>query len=411
MTLEEINNERKTLQARLQTLKTQREAKVLALQQRKEAFNSDRFLGDLYKIDPATATFFADKMAKDRQLDISANKLYSGTYTPEQKSIVDAKQQNRIRMGEILSTINTLKAKGATETEIKQWQSQYDSLAANDKRLNTMLANLQTPGYTSTEVVPTPLNKNGADGGGGEKKLVVISPSENTGLYLKFLESYDINNYKNASDFPSAEVIKATASNMGYDISATDADVFAKSMVERLKNRSEEKYKAAAEARQTKAANLSEQEKAAEYGLMVSGIESLKTNPTNPTVLNSVLTSLLRLESGAAIGEDEYIKRAKDYMSEKDYEDFINDINDPILNIKDKILSGTAKAEVQKIQAKYIARMDANKIINNATLAVPEEYYKINKERINKSKNPAAGNNPPAGSSAPKGKQGNYDDF
>lgn len=180
MTLEEINNERKTLNERLQILKTQREAKVLALQQRKEAFNSDRFLGDLYKIDPAAATYFADKMAKDRQLDINANKLYSGTYTPQQKSIVDAKQQNRISMDRISNFIQSLRENKASETEIKPWLSQYDSLAANDKRLNNMLADLQTPGYTTIEVAQTPPNNNGTDG------RIVMSPTENNNEYVKF---------------------------------------------------------------------------------------------------------------------------------------------------------------------------------------------------------------------------------
>lgn len=382
MTLEEINSERKSLNDQLKSLKTQRDAKALALQQRKEMFNSDKFLASLYKIDPATATFFADKMAKDRQLNINANKLYSGTYTPEQKSIVDAKQQNRIRMGEILSTINTLKENGATETEIKQWQSQYDSLVANDERLNNMLANLQTPGYTTTEVVQTP---NGSTEKGSDK--IIISPTKNHDKYLKFLNMFDLKNYENASDFPTSEMIQATASNLGYSISSEDAKNFADSMVKKLKTKSDEKYRAADEDRKAKAALLGEQEKAAEYALIVNGIETLKIRPNDPTVLNSVLTSLLRLESGAAIGADEYINRAQDYMSEEDHNSFKKEIYDPILNIKEKILSGSAKTEVQRIQAKYIGRMNANKIIENATLRVPDSYYKINKDRIDKSKN------------------------
>lgn len=397
MTLEEINSERKSLNEQLKSLKTQRDAKNLALQQRNEMFNSDKFLASLYKVDPTAASFFADKQVKQRQLDINANKLYSETYTPEQKSIVDAKQQNRIRMGDILSTINTLKAKGATETEIKQWQSQYDSLVANDKRLNSLLANLQTPGYTSTEVVQTP-NKSTEKG----SDKIIISPTENNDKYLEFLKTFDLKNYKNASDFPTSEVIQATASNQGYSISSEDSKKFADSMVAKLKTKSDENYRASDEERKARVARLTEEEKAADFALIVKGIEELKKNPNDPTVLNSVLTSLLRLESGAAIGADEYINRAKDYMSIGDYESFVDEISNPVLNIKEKVLSGSAKTDVQTIQAKYIARMNANKIIESSTLIVPASYYKINKARLDKSKTPAdAGNNNAAGYTTP----------
>ena len=151
MTLEEINNERNTLQARLQTLKTQRDAKVLALQQRKEAFSSDRFLGDLYKIDPATASFFADKIAKDRQLDINANKLYSGTYTPEQKQIIDKKEANRQLWQKASATANQALT---NKDEIAYEKAKQDILRfeAEDTRLANLLAQLGVSGYNGIGV-------------------------------------------------------------------------------------------------------------------------------------------------------------------------------------------------------------------------------------------------------------------
>ena len=229
MTLEEINSERKSLNDQLKSLKTQRDAKALALQQRKEAFSSDRFLGDLYKIDPATASFFADKMAKDRQLDINANKLYSGTYTPEQKSIVDAKQQNRIRMGEVLSTINTLKAKGAAETEIIKWQSQYDALVANDERLNTQLANLQTPGYVaSSTVLPTPKPV-------GVDEILEMSASENSTAYINFRKELMKNKYS-LDNIPSIAVIVDTAKKWKNPDDPTKKYNITENVAEKIKN-------------------------------------------------------------------------------------------------------------------------------------------------------------------------------
>ena len=224
------------------------------------------------------------------------------------------------------------------------------------------------------------------------KNIVDTDKTTTTGLDNEGL-TQQIKNQFATLDKPETETIE----NLGIikktleearkkaGVSETDTDyIMLKQFIDdTAKERAEfarEKY---TKGKESRAEQLDKSEKAADYGLMVSGLETLKNKPSDATTLNSVLTSLLRIESGASIGSDEYVNRAKDYMSPEDYESFVNELSSPILALKDKILSGTAKNDIMRIQSKYIAKMNADKIIKNATLVVPEEYYKINKRRIN----------------------------
>jgi hypothetical protein len=82
-------------------------------------------------------------------------------YTPEQKQLIDAKQQNRIQMDRAMSSMNTA-LDNKDKTNYDYWMAQVTALKAKDTELNDKLAALGLSGYSKVgEEVKT-----------GETKLV-----------------------------------------------------------------------------------------------------------------------------------------------------------------------------------------------------------------------------------------------
>ena len=82
--------------------------------------------------------------------EINARKeARNAVYTPYQKQLVDAKQQNRIQMDKAIASMNSNSGKSGSETEYLYWKGQAEQLKAEDTRLNNLLAESGLSGYST----------------------------------------------------------------------------------------------------------------------------------------------------------------------------------------------------------------------------------------------------------------------
>lgn len=192
---------------------------------------------EMYRLKPEQAKFDYTRTKEKEQAE---RELRTQVYTPKQKSIIDAKQQNRIRMGEIQGTINTLK----TETERKPWLAQLRELQARDIELNNQLAELGTAGYAA---MGQGVSKPDPQEGGTE--LIPISATTNAEKYQAFTAKYKPEKYKSASEVPTPSQIMTDASLDGYALSQESADKIYTDVTGVVKERTEETITKAEEAR------------------------------------------------------------------------------------------------------------------------------------------------------------------
>lgn len=225
-------------------------------------------------------------------------------YTPEQKSIIDAKQQNRIRMGEIQSTINSM----TTETERKPWIQQLEALQANDIELNNKLADLGTSGYKSLSTTATKAPPGGSETG---EELVTIAPNKNSKIWKIFANPYfeTAKSIKSEGDVPTWQTIQSDASDAGYDISDDNAKGIRESMLGivqpkiREANEAEVKKRDAAErARQARVQAFSQHK---DFLASVQTVKAIQADPINQTNIQLGISELLKILSGTGVSDIE----------------------------------------------------------------------------------------------------------
>lgn len=343
----------------------QKRAELVA---RKNQILSDKMIADLYRTDPEAAKFFLQKQQNEAalgtKLDIARLKP-GAVYTSEQKSIIDAKQQNRIRMGEIQGTINTLK----TETEKKPWLAQLKTMQERDITLNNALADLKTPGYDKIELT----NEIDAAKDGVGKGLTVIAPdNENAEAYLEFVNSFKIDDYKDTSETPDASKIQALARKQKYDLSEGNATSIAKSLDEKVNARNTRKSELAEESR--KAGSYARQlaKDKAEVGALSLAYNKLSTNPNDKTYKSSALTSILRKESGASIASSEFLGRMREWLPAADYENLINDMNSIGMLVAGKMSDNAAELFANRIANNYLDKVDTGKMLEFMFASLPD---------------------------------------
>jgi hypothetical protein len=94
-------------------------------------------------------------------------------YTPEQKQLMDAREQNRLQMQKAQSSMNQALS-GKNQEQYQYWKGQVDNLKLNDTRLNNQLASTGLQGYETIQDQTEPLEP------------VVTAPENNTqGNYEK----------------------------------------------------------------------------------------------------------------------------------------------------------------------------------------------------------------------------------
>ena len=118
--------------------------------ERTEKVPNENWLGDAARGVAAIDPELGVEMARTD----AASRRSSGVYTPEQKQLVDAKQQNRINLDRATASLNSAMQRG-DEDQIGYWDSQVKSLKANELRMANKLAELGVGGYeTSSQTTP-----------------------------------------------------------------------------------------------------------------------------------------------------------------------------------------------------------------------------------------------------------------
>lgn len=121
-------------------------------QAKRDYFNSDAFLSRVYQLDPNTAQFLAGRRDAQTKRDLEETKIEadkynkSAVYTPEQKRLIDAKEQNRLEMQNVSKSARTAKIQ-QDKNEYERWSKAYESLKARDIELTKALAATGLTGY------------------------------------------------------------------------------------------------------------------------------------------------------------------------------------------------------------------------------------------------------------------------
>lgn len=176
--------------------------------ERTENVPNENWMGDAARgvaaIDP--------ELGMDMARTDAASRRSSSVYTPEQKQLVDAKQQNRINLDRATASLNSAMQRG-DEEQIGYWDSQVKGLKANEQRMASQLAELGVGGYevasaASPEAV-TPVAIGGA-----------VDLDKDVTRRREFMDGYKP---KALAEVPTESDIMADAMEKGYKISRSGA--------------------------------------------------------------------------------------------------------------------------------------------------------------------------------------------
>lgn len=176
--------------------------------ERTENVPNENWLGDAARGVAAIDPELGMEMARTD----AASRRSSSVYTPEQKQLVDAKQQNRINLDRATASLNSAMQRG-DEEQIGYWDSQVKSLKANEQRMASQLAELGVGGYevssaASPEAV-TPVAIGGA-----------VDLDKDVTRRREFMDGYKP---KTLAEVPTESDIMADAMKKGYKISRAGA--------------------------------------------------------------------------------------------------------------------------------------------------------------------------------------------
>lgn len=153
----------------------------------------------------------------------------SSVYTPEQKQLVDAKQQNRISMDKAISSLNEATKRGDSEY-ITYWDNQVKALKANDQSLNDRLADMGVGGYSKTGTTGIPVTDPVTNGGA---ETGPVDLDKDVGSRREFMEAYTP---KRLADVPTESDIMADAMENGYKISRAGASQIKEELQAKVQN-------------------------------------------------------------------------------------------------------------------------------------------------------------------------------
>ena len=132
----------------------------------------------------------------------------SPVYTPEQKQLVDAKQQNRISLDKAISSLNAATQRG-DEEQIAYWDVQVKALKANDQRINDQLAGMGVGGYAKSEAQAAQADVAGP-----------VDLDKDLIQRREFMRRYSP---KTLAEVPTESDIMADAQDSGYNVSRSGA--------------------------------------------------------------------------------------------------------------------------------------------------------------------------------------------
>lgn len=177
------------------------------MRERTEDVPNENWLGDAARgvagIDP--------ELGMEMARTDAATRRSSSVYTPEQKQLVDAKQQNRINLDRATASLNSAMQRG-DEEQIDYWDAQVRTLKANEQRMANQLAELGVGGYETATTI-TSASPSEADSG-------IVDLDKDVTRRRDFMDGYKP---KALAEVPTESDIMADAMEKGYKISRTGA--------------------------------------------------------------------------------------------------------------------------------------------------------------------------------------------
>lgn len=123
--------------------------------------------------------------------------------------------------------------------------------------------------------------------------------------------------------------------------------------------------------RQKSQDELSLADKKAAVGALMLAYNNLQTDPTDKTYKSSALTSILRRESGAAIGASEFMGRMKEWLPPEKYQKLQNEMSGLGMLVAGKLAPNAADIWQSKIADKYLDDVDTGKLLRFMDAMIP----------------------------------------
>ncbi len=115
----------------------------------------------------------------------------------------------------------------------------------------------------------------------------------------------------------------------------------------------------------------------AKYGSLQLAYNNLLKDPNDKTAKSSALTSVLRMESGAAIGDSEFLGRMKEWLSPADYQNLLNDMTGAGILVAGAISQNVAEANTKRIIDSYMDRVNTSKVIEFTRSKPPKRVLNV----------------------------------
>lgn len=121
----------------------------------------------------------------------------------------------------------------------------------------------------------------------------------------------------------------------------------------------------------------------ADNGPLLYAIDRLKSHPNDIAVKSSAITSVLRIESGAAIADSEFSRRMVGLLGNDNYRNMLNEMTGAGMIIKGMLSKDLKDASFEQIFNKYLDRVPAEEISDFVRTFIPsyviEHYKSLNK--------------------------------
>lgn len=112
-------------------------------------------------------------------------------------------------------------------------------------------------------------------------------------------------------------------------------------------------------------------DKRAAVGALLLAYNNLQTNPSDKTYKSSALTSILRRESGAAIGASEFMGRMKEWLPPEKYQKLQDEMSGVGMLVAGKLAPNAADIWQSKIADRYLDDVDTRKLLSFMDAMIP----------------------------------------
>ena len=209
-----------------------------------------------------------------------------------------------------------------------------------------------------------------------------LVPTEYTGTYDDFIKS---NPPKLAADGSYANIADLERAAKTYVAGKGGTTLHLNTLVSELKSASE-----ASKASSTAAfekGRIAKQDKealdkaVAENGAALTSLSGLEDNPDSSPAKATVMTTILRKESGAAIAESEFGRRMQGWLGPEDYSRMINELTGAKVLIAGKIDENLREAAITQVMTKYLDKVPGRELYTFLSSMIPEYILKEAKRR------------------------------